>query len=181
MKQLHARQHRIVNWQCCCFTNLVLMWIVIGSLGSVHRLSACMRVDWSRRKLITIIHWSNWPSPDHRVGTDRLVQGSIWSEEVGAERRDAEEGGGMFSNVADQSGWTAPFQGVFSPTYYIQNGDRVSVAAKLHFTSCCVLLREEFRRGRCFRVTGPSQNAWWPLKQSVSQAEHRQASTNVIG
>lgn len=96
---------------CCCFTNVLLMCIVSGSTSPVHSLSACIGVDWFRHKLITITHWSNWPGPDHRVANNWLVWGSIlWSEKVGAENTDAEEGGGMFCNVADQSGWTVQFR-----------------------------------------------------------------------
>lgn len=90
-------KHRIVHRHCCCFTNVPLMWIVSGSPGPVRSLSPCISADWSRHKLITITHWSNWPSPDHRVAANRLVRESIaWSEEVGAASRDTEEGGGMF-------------------------------------------------------------------------------------
>lgn len=98
----------------CCFTNVLLMCIVSSSPSPIHSLSAGISVDWSRHKLITITHWSNWPGPDQRVATDWLVEGSIlWSEEVGAEDRDAEEGGRMLCNVADQCGWTVQFPTLF--------------------------------------------------------------------
>lgn len=72
-------------------TNRPLTWIPSGPPGP-----ACVAVDWSRHKLITITHSSNWPGPVHREAADRLFWGSMgWSEEVAAERRDAEEGGGM--------------------------------------------------------------------------------------
>lgn len=125
-------KNRILQRHCCCFTNVLLIWIVSGSPGPVRSLSACISVDWSRHKLITITHWSNWPGPDQRVATDRLVRGSIlWSEEVGAESRDAEEGGGMFCNVADQSGWTAQFLGIVKSTYHIHCAVHFNFATKL--------------------------------------------------
>lgn len=91
----------------CYFTNVLLMWIVSCSPGPVRSPCACIGVDWSRHKIITVTHWSNWPGPDQSSNRSTGPGSILWSEEVGAESRDAEKGGGMFCNVADQSGWTA--------------------------------------------------------------------------
>lgn len=60
---------------------------------------------------------------------------------MGAERRNGEAGRGMFGNVADQSGWTAQFLGVFKSTYHICCGVCFTCATKLllvfRFTHLC--------------------------------------------
>lgn len=115
---MHTMEVRLNNYlqdAATCVVSQIWCWCEESVVPSapVRSLPTYIGANWSRHKLITIIHWSNWPGPDRRVATDWLFFGSIlWSEVVAAETEDAEERGGMFSNAADKSSLTAQFLGV---------------------------------------------------------------------
>lgn len=84
-------KHGVLHRHCCCFTDMLQIWIVSGSPGSVRSLPACISVDWSRHKLITITHWGNWARPRSQSSNRSTDPGDQFSDQKRWELREGME------------------------------------------------------------------------------------------